>query len=76
MRLEGIHIYSTEEVLRVAREEEAKQATKRPRGRPKKVIIIKTSNKEEDKVSQSLELEFYRSPVMRGRRVRLSHVEI
>lgn len=76
MRLEGIHVYTTEEDLRVAREEEAKTAAKRPRGRLKKIIIVETSHKEEDKVSKSLEIEFYRSPVTRGQRARLSHVEI
>ena len=76
VRLEGVHVYTTKEILRVAREEEAKQLIKRPRRRPKKVIIIKTSDEEEDQVSKSLELEFYRSLVMRGRRAVASHVEV
>ncbi len=76
VRLEGVHVYTTEEVLQVAREEEAKQATKRPRGRPKKVVIIETSDEGEDEVSESSEEEFYRSPVTRGRRAVASHVEI
>jgi hypothetical protein len=76
VRLEGVHVYSTEDILRVAREEEAKQATKKPRGRPKKVIIIETTDDEEDEVSESSESEYYRSPVTRGRRAVASHVEI
>lgn len=76
VRLDGVHVYTTEEVLRVAREEEAKSATKRPQGRPKKVIIIETSDKEEDKVPKSSETEIYQSPVICGRRAVASHVLI
>lgn len=76
VRLDGVHVYTTEEILRVAREEEAKAATKRPRGRPKKIVIIETSDEEEDQVSESSESEFYCSPVMRGRRAVASHVQI
>jgi hypothetical protein len=76
VRLEGVHVYSTADILRVAREEEAKQATKKPRGRPKKVVIIETTDDEEDEVSESSDSEFYRSPVTRGRRAVASHVEI
>ena len=74
VRLNGVHVYTIEEVLRVAREEEAKSAIKKPRGRPKKVIIIETSDKEEDKVPKSLEIEYYRSLVIRGRRAVASHI--
>jgi hypothetical protein len=76
VRLEGVHVYTTEDILRVAREEEAKAAIKRPRGRPKKVIIIETSDEEEDEVSESSETEYYRSPVIYGRCAVASHVEI
>jgi hypothetical protein len=76
VRLEGVHVYTTEDILRIAREEEADQPTKRPRGRPKKVIIVETSDEEENQVSESSESEFYRSPVMRGRRAVASHVEV
>jgi hypothetical protein len=76
VRLEGVHVYTTKEVLQVAREEEAKAAIKRPRGRPKKVIIIENSDEEEDEDLESSEIEFYRSPVMRGRRAVISHIEV
>ena len=76
VRLDGVHVYTTAEILRVAREEEAKQATKRPRSRAKKVIIVETSDEEEDEVSKSSESEFYHSPVTRGRRAVASHVEV
>lgn len=75
-RLGGVHVYTTEDVLRVAREEEAKAAIKRPWGRLKKVVIIETSDEEEDEVSESSETEYYCSLVMRGRRAVASHVEI
>ena len=71
-----MHVYTTEDILRVAREEEAKAAIKRPRGRPKKVIIIETLDKEEDKVSKSLEIEYYRSLVIYRRRIVASYIEI
>jgi hypothetical protein len=75
VRLEGVSVYTTAEVLRIAREEEAKSATKKRRTSQKKVVIIKTSDKEEDEVLESSETEYYRSPVMRGRRAVASHVE-
>jgi hypothetical protein len=49
---------------------------KKAPGLPKKKILIKSSDKEEDNVSKNLELEPYRPPVTRGRRAVLSHVEI
>jgi hypothetical protein len=71
-----VHVYTTEEVLRVAREEEAAVVTKQRRGRPRKVIIVETSDQEKDKDIESLETEYYRSPVLRGRRAVISHVEV
>ncbi len=53
VRLEGVAIYTTEDILRIAREEEAKSTIKRPRGRPRKVIISETSTGEEDKESDN-----------------------
>ena len=69
-----MYVYTIEEVLRVAREEEAKSAIKKPRGRPKKVVIIETLDKEKDKVSESSESEYYRSPIIYGRRAVAAHM--
>ena len=76
MRLEGISIYITADVLRIARKEEAKKKIKKPRGRPHKVIIVKSSAKEEDKVSKNLLDSLDKELVVRRRRVVFSHVEV
>jgi uncharacterized glyoxalase superfamily protein PhnB len=47
VRLEGKFVYSTEEVLNVAREAEAARAAKRPRGRPRKRPIEEVDHEEE-----------------------------
>jgi len=47
VRLEGVFVYSTEEVLDVAREAEAARAAKKPRGRPRKRPIGEVDNEEE-----------------------------
>jgi hypothetical protein len=54
VQLEGISIYTTAEVLRIAREAEAKPTTKRPRGRPRKVIIVEKDSEEEAEDLESL----------------------
>jgi hypothetical protein len=41
-------------VLRIAREAEAKPTTKRPRGRPRKVIIVEKDSEEEAEDLESL----------------------
>jgi hypothetical protein len=76
VRLEGVSIYTTADVLRVAREEEARVATKRPRGRPRKVIIVETSSEEEDEVSEDSSDSSDEEPVVRRRRAVFSHIEI
>jgi hypothetical protein len=53
IRLEGVSIYTTAEVLRIAREAEAKPTTKRPRGRPRKVIRAESSSEDEAEVMES-----------------------
>ncbi len=47
VRLEGVSIYTTAEVLRIAREAKAEPTTKRPRGRPRKAVIVESSSEEE-----------------------------
>jgi hypothetical protein len=47
VRLDGVAIYTTDDILRIAREEEVKSTTKRPRGRPRKIPIIESSSEEE-----------------------------
>jgi hypothetical protein len=47
VKLDGISIYTTAEVLRIAREAEAKPTIKRPRGRPRKAVIVELSSEEE-----------------------------
>ncbi len=53
MRLEGVAIYATGDVLQIAREEEMKSTTKRPREGPQKVPIVEISSEEEDGESDS-----------------------
>jgi predicted alpha-1,6-mannanase (GH76 family) len=66
VRLEGVAVYTTAEVLRIARGEEAKTATKKRRGPQKKVVLVESSSEEEDEVSKESEQEVYRTPVTRG----------
>ena len=47
VRLEGVRVYSTPEVLRVAREVESKPVAKRPRGRPRKRPIEEVADEDE-----------------------------
>jgi hypothetical protein len=51
-QLEGVAVYTTAEVLRIVREEEAWVDVKKPQGRPRKVIIVETSEEEEDENSE------------------------
>ena len=53
VQLEGVSVYSTANVLRVARETEAKPTIKRPRGRPRKVPIVQIESDDEDRASSS-----------------------
>ena len=76
IRLEGVSIYTTEDVLRIAREEEAKSVRKKRRTSKQTVKIIETSDEEEYQVSESSETEYYRSPVTRGRRAVALHVQV
>ena len=46
-------MYSTANVLQVARETEAKPTVKRPRGRPRKVAIVQNELDDEDGASSS-----------------------
>jgi len=47
-------VYSTANVLRVARETEAKRTAKRPRGRPRKALMVQIESDNEDEGSSSL----------------------
>jgi hypothetical protein len=76
VRLEGVSVYTTAEVLRVAREEEARVEAKKPRGRPRKVIKIESSTEEEDEVSEDSLDSFNEAPVKRRRGAVFSHVEV
>ena len=54
-------MYTTEEVLRVAREAEVKRTTKRLRGRPRKVVVVESEDEDEaedlENTSSSLDEE-------------------
>ena len=63
-------------MLRIAREEEARVEAKKPRGRPRKVIVVETSSEEEDEVSEDSLDSFIEEPVARRRRAVFSHIEI
>jgi hypothetical protein len=76
VQLEGQSIFSTPEILRVAREAEVKQITKRPRGRPRKVQIIEKDSEDEDEVSDDSIDSFDEEPAPRRRCARFSHVAI
>jgi hypothetical protein len=76
VRLEGQSIFTTPEVLRVAREAEVKKTTKRPRGRPRKVQIVEKDSEDEDKVSEDNLESSDEEPVSRRRSARFSHVAI
>jgi hypothetical protein len=76
VRLEGVSVYTTAEVLRIAREEEAKTAKKKRKGRQRKVILIESSTEEEDEVSED-SLDDFEDEQPTGRRVAVfSHIEI
>jgi hypothetical protein len=62
--------------LRVAREEEARVKIKKLRGCLRKVIIIKTTSKEEDKVSKDNLDNLNKELVVRTRRAVFSYIEI
>jgi DDE superfamily endonuclease/Tc5 transposase DNA-binding domain len=51
VRLEGEFVYSTDKVLKVAREEEEARPAKRPRRRPRRRVVIKSDSEDEDEVS-------------------------
>jgi hypothetical protein len=76
VRLKGVSVYTTAEVLRIAREEEARIQEKKPRGRPRKVIKIKSSTEDEDEVSEDSLDSFDEAPVKRRRGAVFSHVEV
>ena len=76
VRLEGITIYITTDILRVAREEEARIKIKKLRGRLRKVIIVKSSTKEEDEVSKDLLDSLDKELVVRTRRVVFSYIKV
>ena len=61
VQLEGVSVYSTANVLQVARETEAKPIVKRPRGRPRKIAIVQNESDDEDEAysssSSSLEVD-------------------
>jgi DDE superfamily endonuclease/Tc5 transposase DNA-binding domain/helix-turn-helix, Psq domain len=54
VKLEGVTVYSTPDVLRVAREAETKPETKRPRGRPRKRPIEEIESDDNDSSSSSI----------------------
>ena len=76
VRLEGIHVYSTPEILRIALETKTKPVAKRPRGRPRKRPIEEVEEEEEaeelENSSSESELELNKSV---ARRTRSSRVE-
>jgi hypothetical protein len=76
VRLEGITVYTTTDMLRIAREEEARVVAKKPRGRPRKVNIVKTSSEDKDKDSIDLLSSFIETPTKRRRVAVFSHVEV
>ena len=76
VRLDGVTVYTTAEVLRIAREEEARTEAKRPRGRPHKVVIIERSSEEEDNDTEDDFDNYLETPDARGRYAVFSHVEI
>jgi len=76
VRLEGVSIYTTTDVLRVAREEEARVQAKKPKGRPRKVVIIETSSEEEDEDSEDSLDRIIEQSVGRRRRAVFSHVQV
>ena len=51
VRLEGQFVYSTDKVLKIARETEAERPTKRQRGRPHKQAVIESDKEDVDEVS-------------------------
>lgn len=73
VKLDGVHIYSTAEVLRIAREEEAQPVIKRPRGRPRKVILEELSIEEEARDSDDSFPSIGEAPVKRRRYETRSH---
>jgi hypothetical protein len=76
VRLEGVSVYTTAEVLRIAREEEARVKAKKPRGRLRKVIIVETSSDDEDEDSEDLLDYFIEKLSIRRQGAVLSHIKI
>ncbi len=72
MRLEGVAIHTTEDVLRSTREE-VKSTTKRPRGRPRKLPIGKIISEEGYRESDS-SLDSACSPPATRRRMQRDRV--
>jgi len=52
--LKGRFVFSTEEVLKIAKEAEAGSSSKKPRGRPRKRLIEEVLEDEEDEVLESI----------------------
>ena len=52
VRLEGVHVFSTQQVLEIAREAEAERPAKRSRGRPRKRPVVEKEQEDEDEVSE------------------------
>ena len=76
IQLEGVYVYITEEVLRIARDAEARRVRKKRIGRQRKAILTEVDTEEEDKVSvYSLDNSVF-APSPRGRRAVFSHVEV
>ena len=73
VKLDGVHIYSTAEVLHIAREEEAQPVIKRPRGCPRKVILEELSIGEEARDSDDSFPSIGEAPVKRRRYETRSH---
>jgi hypothetical protein len=76
IRLKGVSVYMTTDILRIAREEEAQLKTKKLKGRLRKIIKIESSTKDEDKVSKDLLDSFNELPPARRRRVVFSYIKI
>lgn len=75
VQLEGQFIYTTAEVLRIAREAEAKPTTKRPRGRPRKIVVVEEDSEEEPEGSDYSEDSLEEGPAKRTRRAVRSRAE-
>ena len=76
VRLDGVSVYTTAEVLRIARKEEAHTVTKKRRASKKKIILVESSTDEESEDSENIPSDFEPLPSPRGRYAVFSHVEV